>query len=191
MRYSVYSNIESDEELIERVKKGDCEAFSPLIERYKMLVYRIAYRMLGNRDDAEDLVQEVFIRAYNSIKSFKSGFPFSPWLSKITLNMVINFIRRERKEHLASLEMVQNQISIDRDDPVEMTKSKLLREKIQQAISRLPEIYRAVLILRIEEELSYAEISKILNIPKGTVMSRLARARQCLKEILKEVGIRS
>lgn len=187
----MYYNNESDEALIERVKKGDCEAFSPLIERYKMLVYRLVYRMLGNRDDTEDLVQEVFIKAYNSIKSFKSGSPFSPWLSKIAVNLTINFIKKEKRGHLESLDRVQNQISSNKDDPVEMTRSKLLKEKIQEAMSRLPEIYRAVLVLRIEEELSYEEIGKILNIPKGTVMSRLARARECLKETFEEMGIGS
>lgn len=185
----MYSNNESDESLIERVKKGDCEAFAPLIDRYKVLIYRVIYRMVHNRDDAEDLVQEVFIKAYNSIKSFKRGLPFSPWIIRIAMNLAINFLKKERHTSVQSLDDVKGMVADRNSNPVVMTRNKILREKISLAMSQLPKDQRAILILRIEEELSYKEISEILNIPEGTVMSRLARARQRLKEIFNRIGI--
>jgi len=184
----VYNNIERDEALIELVKKGDCEAFSPLIERYKLPLYKLVYRMVRNRDDAEDLVQEAFIKAYKAIDRFKSKSPFYPWLCRIALNHTLNFIKREKQGKLQSLETVQDTMMSKIDDPVEMTKQKILKEKISEAMTKLPDEYRTILILRVEEELSYDEISKVLEIPKGTVMSRLARARQKLREIFKETG---
>jgi len=182
----VYFNNESDEILIEKTKKGEVEAFSPLIERYKMLVYRVVYRFVGNRDDAEDLTQEVFIKVYRSIKDFKSGMPFLPWISKIAINQAINFIKRERKKQPESIEWIGNHKADEKDDPVEMIRNKMLKERISRAMEKLPEKDRTIIILRIEEELSYDEISKILKIPKGTVMSRLARAREKLREIFYE-----
>jgi RNA polymerase sigma-70 factor (ECF subfamily) len=179
----VYSNVDSDAASIEAVKKGDCEAFTPLIERYKLYVYRLVYRMVGNRDDAEDLVQEVFIKAYAGIKGFKTGRPFLPWISRIAMNHAINFKKKEQREKTMPLEWIEDRQSDGKDDPVEMTEDKLLKERISSAMARLPDEYRAILVLRVEEERSYTEISEILNIPKGTVMSRLARARRRLKEI--------
>jgi len=184
----VYNNNESDEILIETVKNGDCEAFAPLIERYKMSVYRLVYRMVHNRDDTEDLVQEIFIKAYHGIKSFKSGNRFFPWLSKIAVNHTLNFIKKEKKVDVQPLEWVQNYAD-NRDDPVQMVKNKMLKERIAEAMAQLPEDYRAILVLGIEEQLSYEEISQAMGIPPGTVMSRLARARQRLRDIFKDLKL--
>ncbi len=183
----MYNNNESDENLIEAVKKGDCEAFAPLIERYKLSIYRIVYRMVHNRDDTEDLVQEIFIKAYNGINGFKAGNRFFPWLSRIALNHTLNFIKKEKKVDVQPLDWVPNYAD-NKNDPVQIMENKVLREKIAQAMEQLPEDHRAILVLRIEEELSYEEISQVLGIPRGTVMSRLARARQRLKEIFEQKG---
>lgn len=182
----MYIYNESDDELIQAIKNGDCEAFAPLIERYKLSIYRLVYRMVRNRDDAEDLVQEILIKAYHGIKTFKAGYRFFPWLSRIAVNHTLNFIKREKKVEVQRFEWVEDQ-DLDKNDPVKMVERKMLREKILKAMEQLTEDYRVVLILRVEEGLSYEEISQTLNIPRGTVMSRLARARQRLKEILKEL----
>lgn len=187
----MYNNIESDEHYIDRVKKGDCEAFGPLIERYKMQVYRLIYRMVYNRDDAEDLVQEVFIRSYRAIKSFRPNSPFYPWLSRIAVNHTINYLKKERKDKMQPLDWVQNHLADDRHDPVQTAKTGMLKERIGNAMQQLPAEYRTILMLRVEEELSYDEISRMLKIPKGTVMSRLARARQRLREIFKDLGLQT
>ncbi len=184
----MYNNNESDDKLIEMVKDGDCEAFAPLIERYKMSIYRLVYQMVHNRDDTEDLVQEIFIKAYQGIKTFKSGYKFLPWLSKIAVNHTLNFIKKERKIDVQPLEWAQNYAD-NKGDPVQMVKEKMLKEKLAKAMAQLPEEYRVVLVLRIEEQLSYEEISQTLGIPAGTVMSRIARAREHLRNIFKDLKL--
>lgn len=185
----MYNNIESDEILIESVKKGDCDAFGPIVERYKMALYKVMYRMVLNRDDAEDLVEEAFIKAYRSIKKFQTGRPFYSWLRRIAVNNAINFLKRERRGNTTPLEYVENTLTNGRNDPVLMTRQKVLRERINVALARLPEDARIILSLKVEEDLSYEEIGKLLNIPKGTVMSRLARARLKLKRIFEDMEV--
>jgi len=185
----VYSNIESDEALIEAVKKGDCDAFGPIVERYKMALYKVMYRMVLNRDDAEDLVEEAFIKAYRSIKKFQTGRPFYSWLRRIGVNNAINFLKRERRSNIEPLEYVEKTLSNGRNDPVQMTREKMLHERLNGALARLPADARVILLLKVEEDLSYDEIGKLLKIPKGTVMSRLARARIKLKQIFEDTEV--
>ena len=185
----MYNKVESDEVLIIAVKNGDCESFNPLIERYKLPLYKVMYRMVLNRDDAEDLVEEAFIKAYRSIKRFDTSRPFYTWLRRIAVNNAINFLKKERRNLTEPLEFVEKSLSNGRNDPIAMTKQKALKERINQAMKRLPEEFRSVLSLKIDEDLSYDEISKLLKIPKGTVMSRLARARQRLRQIFDEMEV--
>lgn len=185
----MYNSIESDDVLIERVKKGDQEAFNPLVERYKLPLYKVMYRMVYNRDDAEDLVEEAFIKAFRSLKKFETGRPFYAWICRIAVNNAINYLRKERRAQVQPLEFVEHRLAAKKGDPVKMTAQKVLQEKIAASMARLPEDDRTILILRVDEEFSYEEISKILNIPRGTVMSRLARARQRLREIFREMGV--
>lgn len=186
----MYNNSESDDTLIERVKNGDCDAFNPLVERYKLSLYRLMYRMVYDRDNAEDLVEEAFIKAYRSISRFEIGRSFYAWLSRIAINNAINYKKKEHGVKLEPIEWVEHRLTDDKNDPVELTEEKLLKEKINLAMAKLPVEYRTILILRVEENLSYVEISSVLKIPKGTVMSRLARARQKLKEIFEEMGVK-
>lgn len=185
----MYNSIESDDVLIERVKKGDQEAFNPLVERYKLPLYKVMYRMVYNRDDAEDLVEEAFIKAFRSLKKFETGRPFYAWICRIAVNNAINYLRKEKRAQVQPLEFVEHRLAAKKGDPVKMTAQKVLQEKIAASMARLPEDDRTILILRVDEEFSYEEISKILNIPRGTVMSRLARARQRLREIFREMGV--
>lgn len=186
----MYNSIESDDVLIERVKKGDQEAFNPLVERYKLPLYKVMYRMVYNRDDAEDLVEEAFIKAFRSLKKFETGRPFYAWICRIAVNNAINYLRKEKRAQVQPLEFVEHRLAAKKGDPVKMTAQKVLQEKIAASMARLPEDDRTILILRVDEEFSYEEISKILNIPRGTVMSRLARARQRLREIFREMGVK-
>jgi len=185
----VYNKVDSDDALLESVKKGDCDAFNPLIERYKLPLYKVMYRMVLNRDDAEDLVEEAFIKAYRSIKSFELGRPFYSWLRRIAVNNAINFLKKEHRTRSEPLEAVERTLSDKRHDPVAMTRQKMLKEKITLAMEKLPEESRIIISLKVEEDLSYDEMSELLNIPKGTVMSRLARARHKLKKILEDMEV--
>jgi RNA polymerase sigma-70 factor (ECF subfamily) len=185
----VYNKVESDETLLKAVKSGDCESFNPLIERYKLPLYKVMYRMVMNRDDAEDLVEEAFIKAYRSIRKFDTNRPFYSWLRRIAVNNAINFLKKERRNLAEPLEFVEKRLSNNRNDPVAMTEQKMVKERINQAMARLPKEFRIMISLKVEEDLSYDEISRVLNIPKGTVMSRLARARHKLRQIFNEMEV--
>jgi RNA polymerase sigma-70 factor (ECF subfamily) len=185
----VYNKVESDEILLKAVKNGDCESFNPLVERYKLPLYKVMYRMVLNRDDAEDLVEEAFIKAYRSIKKFDTSRPFYSWLRRIAVNNAINFLKKERRNLTEPLEFVEKKLSDTRNDPVRMTEQKMVNERINMAMARLPEEFRIIISLKVEEDMSYDEISRVLKIPKGTVMSRLARARQKLKQIFRETEV--
>lgn len=185
----MYNSVESDEVLIARVKKGDCEAFNPLVERYKMPLYKVLYRMVHNRDDAEDLVEEAFIKAYRAISRFDLDRSFYAWICRIAVNNAINYIKKERRGQVQSIGMVEYRLIAEKGNPVKMTREKILKERINAAIAKLPEEYRMILVLRVDDEYSYDEISNMLKIPKGTVMSRLARARQKLKKLFNELEV--
>lgn len=182
----MYSNVESDEALIRSVKNGDCEAFNPLIERYKLPLYTVIYRMVLNRDDAEDLVEEAFIKAYRSIRKFDISRPFYTWLRRIAVNNAINFLKKERRARIGPLEGFEERLTDNRNDPVLMTQQKMLVEQINRAMADLPPEYRVIISLKVEQDMSYDEISRALQIPRGTVMSRLARARLKLKQLIRE-----
>jgi RNA polymerase sigma-70 factor (ECF subfamily) len=143
------------------------------------------YRMVRHRDDAEDLVEEAFIKGFRAIHTFETGRPFFAWLCKIAVNNAINFLKKERRGKMQPIEQVEYSLTARRSDPVEMTEQKLLQERIAAAMAQLDDEDRTILILRIDKEFSYDEIANILKIPRGTVMSRLARARQKLKKIFK------
>lgn len=183
----MYNNTETDEVLIERVKKGDAEAYNPLVERYKLPLYTVMYRMVRHRDDAEDLVEEAFIKGFRAIQTFETGRPFFAWLCKIAVNNAINFLKKERRGKMQPIEQVEHTLTAKHGDPVEMTEQKLLQERIAASMAQLDDDDRTILILRIDKEFSYDEIANILKIPRGTVMSRLARARQKLRKIFKSM----
>jgi len=170
-------------DLIRRSQAGDKGAFSDLFHKYKNLVYKTAYLMLDNADDAEDVLQEVFIQVHKSLSTFQpSKGAFTTWLYRITVNHCLN---RRRKRHLFVL-------SFDEVSPVLLTdhtsslESQLAEEEeaTQQALGRLSEKLRTVVILRYYWELSYAEIAQILDAPVGTVKSRLNLALKTLHKKL-------
>jgi len=172
-----------DSTLIHRSLAGDERAFAALFDRYKNLVYKTAYLMLGNANDAEDALQEVFVQVHRSLSTFQpSKGAFTTWLHRITVNHCLN---RRRKRRLPVL-------SLDEVSPLSLTgrspsfESRLAEEEtVQQALNRLSEKQRTVVILRYYWDLSYAEMSQILDIPVGTVKSRLNLA---LRTLRKELG---
>jgi len=175
--------------LVSLCLKGEAWAFNRLMDRYKRQVFSLILRMVKNRDDAEDLSQETFIKAYRHLSAYDAKYPFITWLFNIAHNCTIDFFRAHKTE-LLSLD--------DEDSPVEdeCADQKLLESidalsdgpMIEKALETLPPQYREILILRHQQELSYQEISQALDLPEGTVKIRLFRARNLLKNKLLDMG---
>jgi RNA polymerase sigma-70 factor, ECF subfamily len=184
------SRPEGDEaELIERAKKGDTRAFGTLVERYQRRVIGVAMAVVHNQEDALELAQETFVRAFQSVGKFESRSSFSTWLYRIAANIAIDFRRRERRHPTMRGEEAENEIqrlpSKLGDSFKEAQRSEMSR-RIRDALAELTQEHRAAILLREVEGLSYDEISEVMQCPRGTVMSRLHYARNHLREILKD-----
>ena len=177
----------SDVELIHRVQSGDTGAFDELMTRYAASVYKVTYSLLRNHADADDLSQETFIRAYKAIGRFDEQYQFYTCVRRIAVNLCFNHLKRSKKFRFESLPMADGEaVSVDIADPRPQSADSGLRRDLDRALAKLPSDQRAVFVLRVNEEMSYDEISKALGIPAGTVMSRLNRARQKLRDLLRE-----
>jgi RNA polymerase sigma-70 factor (ECF subfamily) len=176
-------------ELIARAKKGDREAFGALVKRYERRVIGVALAVVHNQDDALELAQETFVRAFENLGSFESRSSFSTWLYRIAANLAIDFWRREGRYNVLRGEDAENELrrlpSARGDSFTAATRSEL-GERLSKALEQLTPEHRAVILLREVEGLSYDEISEVLNCPRGTVMSRLHYARSRLRGILKD-----
>lgn len=178
--------------LLERSKAGDIAAFEKLIEVYQKKIFNLAYRMVGNHDDAADLAQEALIRIFKSIANFKEQSSFSTWVYRITTNVCLDEIRKKKNRRVLSLDEeihvedgeMQRQIMSDDPLPDEVVEREELRSIVNGAIGSLPEEQRLVISLRDIQGLSYDEIAEVLDCPTGTVKSRINRARQALKNVL-------
>ncbi|MCK4404026.1 MAG: sigma-70 family RNA polymerase sigma factor [candidate division Zixibacteria bacterium] len=182
-------NQQTDDELIVKAQKGDLTSFDLLVKRYQKKIYFLAYRMVKNHDTADDVAQETFINAYFAIKSFKIGYSFYTWLYRICMNLSINFLKRQ-KFVIPESQFEEEASPLEREttgvDPSNHLALKELENRIEKAMDSLPPKYKAVLVLRIYEDLSYEEIAKTLKVSIGTVMSRLFRAREKMQDELKE-----
>jgi len=182
----------SDEDLTRAAQQGDMAAFAALFQRHRQMIANLTYRMTGNRDDADDLEQETFYRAYRSASTYKQIAKFSTWLYTIALNLCRNELRRRKHKFYSLEEMAEREeepgVRIDIEDesakPERDVEQKELSELIKMAIDSLPEKFRQPLVLRDVQGLSYEETGEILNLPEGTVKSRINRARQRVKKIL-------
>jgi RNA polymerase sigma-70 factor, ECF subfamily len=176
---------------IKEVLKGDQNAYSEVVELYKDKVYQICYRMLGNRHEAEDMAQEAFVRAYVNIHSFNINLKFSTWLYRIATNLCIDRIRKKKPDYYLDAEIagtdgldMYSQVASDSPGPETEVESLELQDTIQAEIMKLPEKYRSVIILKYIEELSLKEISEILDMPIGTIKTRIHRGREALRKQL-------
>jgi RNA polymerase sigma-70 factor, ECF subfamily len=177
-------------EIIRRAKAGDSEAFSELVERYHRRVVGVAQAVVHNPDDAVELAQETFVRAYENLAKFESRSSFSTWLYRIAANLAIDFRRREGRHTVLRGEEAENELDrlpSSRGNSFQETARGELNRRINDALNELTPEHRAVILLREVEGLSYDEISDVLECPRGTVMSRLHYARSRLKTILKDL----
>jgi RNA polymerase sigma-70 factor (ECF subfamily) len=181
----------NETELLRRAQTGDPQAFGALVERYQRRVVGVAFAVVHNQDDAIELAQETFVRAFENISKFESRSSFSTWLYRIAANLAIDFRRREGRHTILRGEDAENEIqrlpSTRGDSFVEVSRGEL-SERISGALKELTPEHRAVILLREVEGLSYDEISEVLQVPRGTVMSRLHYARGHLRGILKDLG---
>lgn len=165
--------------LIAEAASGNRGAFAQLVHRHRERVLRTAYGILGSAEEAEDVAQDVFIKVWNSLPTYRAQGSLASWLYRITVNTALDALRRRGEE--VPLEDWQRDVE---EPPEEALLRRDLGERVRRALAALPPGARSVLILREYEQLSYKEIAEVLQVPIGTVMSRLHYARKILKERL-------
>jgi len=181
--------------IIDRVHRGDVNAFEDLVIANQRSIYNLCLRMTKNPDDAYDLSQEAFIRAYNNLTSFKGESSFSAWLYRLASNICIDFLRREKRRDSASLTYVDDsgviqelEIPDARFQPETALEQRQMAAEIQRGLNALTEEHRNILVMREVEGLRYDEIAEVLGVSHGTVKSRISRARQSLVKFLSADG---
>ena len=186
---------EQEAMIVRKVLQGDVNAFEKLVTEYEKAVYAIAQRMTGNPEDAADMTQETFIKAYNSLSSFRGDSKFSVWLYRIANNVCLDFLRSKNRRPTVSLsaedddgEETQLDIADESQSPELLLESSLTRDAVRRGLDSLPPDYKQILLLREIQGLSYEEIAAALGIESGTVKSRIFRARKRLCTFLIEDG---
>ena len=181
--------------LIDKVQAGDTDAFEPLVSAYEQVLYNLCYKMLGDREDAQDAVQETFIKIFRSLNDYRGDSRFSTWIYRIAANTCNDFLRRKNRVQVVSFyeqkeegEKTELQLPDEGNTPEELLERKLTRESVIQGLQTLPEDQRTILLLREIQGLSYEEIAEILKLDGGTVRSRIHRARKKLCRWLLENG---
>ena len=177
--------IEPDDKiLVRQCLRGDIKAFESLVDKYQKVVFNVAYRIANDFDDAEDITQSVFIKAFERLGDFNPRYKFFSWIYRIALNESINHANlRKHGEEL------NESLASDDGTPEESYRQSELCDQVQKALMKLPVDYRVVVVLKHFQNLSYDEISYVLDIPERTVKSRLFSARNSLRDILLKKGI--
>lgn len=186
----------SDRLLVRRCQRGDVEAFNLLVQRYEHVVFNFAFRLAGNYDDANDIAQEAFVRAFTAIGSFRGDAAISSWIFRITTNVFLDERKRRRtRQHLSLddvVELEESSVARQIEDPAPKPEEVVIGHErasmIGEAIQSLPDFQRTMIVLYHVEHKAYDEIAVIMDLPIGTVKSRLNRARVALKDKLS--GIR-
>ncbi len=177
----------SDRELVQKCQTGEMSAFEELVSRYHQKVYMVILGLLRNREDALEVAQETFFRAYRKINGFQGGSSFYTWIYRIAVNLAIDAQRRQKRNPLDFREsmdgLLESQDEVARD-PFADVHDKELRQNLTNAINDLTPEHKAVIVLRTIEGLSYKDIGEILGCSEGTVMSRLHYARKKLQDKL-------
>ncbi len=185
--------MDADIELVKQTLQGNEAGFEKLVYTYQDKVYTLCYRYSGNEEDANDLAQEAFIKAYRSLGSFKGNSRFSTWLYRVTTNVCLDEMRRKKRliqtqsldQPVTGADGEMSRIVADESQSVDVLyEAQEQADYIQSLLNELKPEHRMVLLLKDIMELSYDEISKVLNIPSGTIKSRLSRARDLLRRKL-------
>lgn len=178
--------------LILRCQAGEREAFTELVKCYQNRLYSFIFRLLRHREEAEDAMQEVFLRVYRSLPSYRPESSFTSWLYRIASNYCMDLLRKRRQKVVSlfykTIEEDEErvmEIPDDSRDPETLFDDTELQQTVQKAIDNLPPKYRLVMLLRHQEGLSYQEITEITGLPEGTIKAQIFRARRLLREHLK------
>jgi RNA polymerase sigma-70 factor (ECF subfamily) len=182
----------ADDELVRRVRAGETDAFEELVRRTRRDGYRLARRILRRHEDADDALQDAYVKAFRALDRFDAGRPFGPWFLTIVARTALSALRQGKRRAAASLDdpapeggaPLAERIADPGQDPAVMEERLL----VARAFESLSDEHRAVLALRVDADLPYADIAASLEIPIGTVMSRLARAREALLERMRELS---
>jgi RNA polymerase sigma factor (sigma-70 family) len=185
---------ENDAQLVALAQSGDAAAFSKLVTRYSQRLYGLVYHMTSNNEDARDLVQEIFLKAYRSIGGFRGKSSFYTWLHQIGVNMTINFLKKRGRRFHLSLDDVDSNIQNDKEfleltassDPVREANLSELQRRLNEAMMKLSVEHRMVVTMFDIQGMPHAEISKVLGVSEGTVRSRLFYAHRQLQNYLEE-----
>ncbi len=183
--------MENEKNLILQSISGDVQSFETLIKGYQKMAFNVAYRIMGNEEDAKDMTQDALIKVYKNLKGFRMDSSFSTWLYRIVMNTCKDELRK-RKMKLVSIdqpiETNDGQMQMDLEDhglkPDEIVTQRETQKEVHEALQQVSEINRIVVVLRDIKGFSYSEISDIIDVPVGTIKSRINRGRQELKKIL-------
>ena len=183
---------QNDAELVRQTLCGDTAAYNSLVQKYQRQVYNLSYRMLGNAEDAGDLVQDTFIRAYGALSSFRQDASFLTWLYKIASNLCIDLMRSRKAKGALSLNVELEEgrepaADARTSNPEDAAVRDAVKNVVQQAVHCLPEKYRVVVVMRHLQDMSVEDIARVLDLPTGTVKTHLFRGREMLRERLKPV----
>ena len=183
-----------DKDLVERAKNGDTKAFDELVVKYTPKLYGLIYHMTSNHEDTNDVLQDVFAKAYRALKRFRGKSAFYTWIYSIATNMTLNFLKKRNRRRGMSLDDVDSAIENDPDfieatsksDPIREANISELQERLNAAMQELSEDHRAVVTMYDIQGLPHAEISQILGVSEGTVRSRLFYAHRQLQTYLED-----
>ena len=180
---------------VKKAARGDASAFESLVLHYQGQIYRLCFRMTGNSEDAQDMTQEAFLKAWKNLSTFQFDSAFSTWLYRLASNCCLDLLRSMKRKPTVSLtaetededgEIID--VADDAPSPEEEAIVSQERDDLRKALALLDDEQRQILILRVVNDLSYTEIAEVLNIKEGTVKSRLSRARDNLRKKLDEIG---
>jgi RNA polymerase sigma-70 factor (ECF subfamily) len=177
-------NSADDSDLIERFKKGDPSAFEALVRKYQDKIYNLCRYMLRDPEDAQDAAQDVFLKAYRALKAFRPESTLYTWIYRIAVTTCLDYRRTSRRE-VSRTEPLADDLPSEEPLPEQLYASAEIPRSLQLALQKLPEKLRAAIVLREIEELSYEEIAELLHTSSGTVKSRISRAREELRQLLK------
>jgi RNA polymerase sigma-70 factor (ECF subfamily) len=184
----------ADDELVLKAQQGDVHAFDQLVERYHAKIYGLTYNMTSNREDAEDLTQEIFIKAFQALPRFKGKSSFYTWLYRIAVNKTINYRKKRNRKRAMSLDQFDNEIKLDdiyhdltsKGSPLRNVSLSELQKKLNEALQNLSEKHRTVVVLHDMQGVPHEEIAKMVGASVGTIRSRLFYARRQMQAELAE-----